>query len=126
MYVPPKELFCAEISLGRVGTSASSTRPGTSTDTFYYRDGFEAATIFSAHGRASNKSNEIEGEESVAQASPLSTVASCSLLLQANGQLKLKLSSADPVSKMASGSSLFECVLEAPTPEVDEDEENED
>jgi hypothetical protein len=119
----PSQHFCAEVSLGRLGDAGASTggvEPGTSS--CYFRDGFEASTIFSSVGQNPSTAQETP-------ASALCAVACCSLHLMGNGELSLKLYRADSARKDGTcrePAPLYECIFEAPIPEDDEEDDLED
>jgi hypothetical protein len=119
----PSQHFCAEVSLGCIGDACASVGDADlGTSSCYFRDGFEASTIFSSVGQVSTSNEEMP-------ASTLCAVACCSLHLLGNGELSLKLYRADSARKDGTcrdPAPLFECVFEAPIPEDDEEDDLED
>jgi hypothetical protein len=121
----PSQLFCAEVSLGRADLTCGDLARDPKSATFFFRDGFEAHTVYSAVQRA----DQADAGANESAPSPLSATTCCSLFLMPNGQLSVKLYRAD--SALRDGTCrdpapLVECVLEAPVPEDDEDDDLEE
>jgi hypothetical protein len=117
----PSQHFCAEVSLGSVRSNASAGGAEQGASCFYFRDGFEASTLYSSMAQDSS-TEEVP-------ASALSAVACCSLHLLGNGELSLKLYRADSARKDGTcrdPTPLYECIFEAPIPEDDEEDDLDD
>lgn len=123
----PSQLFCAEVSLGRSDLVNAGLMEDPKAATFFYRDGFEGHTAYSALNSSEQQHPSPAGPESAA--SLLRSSTTCSLHLLPSGHLSVKVFRAD--SALRDGtcpdpSPLFECLLEAPVPEVDEDDDLEE
>lgn len=101
--------FCAEISLGSVSNEV--LRNNNNCD-FYFRDGFQATTLYSALDLMSYDTQlQLTNNNSNTD-----KISCCKLELLSNGKLQLKLF--DRSDYIDSNALLYECIFESPVPSL--------